>query len=394
MKMKPIKLVFTICAFTLMFVATSCNDDGRYPDLKDGIYAEIVTNIDTMVAKLYYIKAPVTVANFVALAEGVHPMVKEEFKGKKFYNGLIFHRVMDQFMIQGGDPEGSGRGGPGYVFEDEFDKTLRHDRPGILSMANGGPNGNGSQFFITEVPTPWLDDRHSIFGELVIGLDVQDSISNVSVEPGSNKPIDSITIKEVNIIRKGFDARKYDAAKAWETELPRLKEKIKAKQEEERKNAVEAKRLSEEKMNEAAAEILPTLKEYKSKATNLPSGLMEYVISKGTGSAVKQGDNVTVNYEGYFTDGKLFDSNRQEVEEKFGKFNQMKVDRGMYNPMPMVISPDAQMIAGFKEACASMKVGEKKYAYIPSHLAYGERGRGMIQPNTDLIFLLEIVSIE
>lgn len=390
--MKLIKQIFTFCALTLMFVATSCNNDGRYPDLEDGLYAEFVTNMDTMVAKLYYKEVPVTVANFVALAEGVHPMVSEEYKGKPFYNGLVFHRIMDQFMIQGGDPLANGRGGPGYKFDDEFVDSLRHNKPGILSMANGGPNGNGSQFFITEVPTPWLDDKHSIFGELVLGFDVHDSISNVPVGQG-NKPIDSVYIKELNIIRKGFDARKFDAAKTWEVELPLLQEKRLAKEEEARIKAEEVQKEAEAKMNAAAAEVLPFLDECKSKVSTSPSGLMEYIIKEGTGPEVKQGNNVTVNYEGYFTDGKLFDSNRQDVEEKYGKFNQMKVDRGMYNPMPMVISPDAQMIAGFKEACANMKVGEKKYVYIPSHLAYGERGRGAIQPNTDLVFILEMVEI-
>ena len=120
---------------------------------------------------------------------------------------------------------------------------------------------------------------------------------------------------------------------------------------------------------------------------------MTYVITKGTGEKVKQGDNVMVWYEGYFADGKLFDSNRKDVEEKFGKLNPQKVERGMYSPMPMLVSPDAQIVAGFKEGVANLSVGEKIYIYLPSHLAYGEAGRGNIQPNTDLSFIIEMVEI-
>ena len=156
--MKIIKSFIAFFALTLMFSATSCNDNGKYSHLDNGLYAEIITSKDTMVAKLFFDKVPLTVANFVALAEGTHPMVSDQYKGKKFYNGLIFHRVMDNFMIQGGDPDGNGRGGPGYKFGSEFDNTLKHDKPGVLSMANsGGLNTNGSQFFITDAPTPWLD---------------------------------------------------------------------------------------------------------------------------------------------------------------------------------------------------------------------------------------------
>jgi len=408
--MKLIKNSIAIFALTLMLSATSCNDNGKYSDLGDGLYAEIVTNKDTMVAKLFYDKTPLTVANFVALAEGTHPMVSEEFKGKKFYNGLIFHRVMNNFMIQGGDPEGSGMGGPGYKFGSEFDITLKHDKPGILSMANsGGYSTNGSQFYITDAPTPWLDgfdengdfkncdaprtSCHTVFGEIVLGLDVADAISNVPVAQGSNKPNEDVIIKEINIIRIGYEARNYDAAKAWETELPLLEEKRKKAEDEARIKAEEAQKDAEAKAASAAAEVLPIFNDYKAKASTSATGLLTYVITKGTGPKVKQGDNVTVWYEGYFTDGKLLDSNKQELEEKYGMLNPQKVQGGMYVPMPMTISPDAPLFSGFKEAAANMSVGEKVFIYIPSHLGYGEAGRGQIQPNTDLMFVLEMVEI-
>ena len=407
--MKLIKSSIAIFSLALMLSATSCNDNGRYSDLGDGIYAEIVTNNDTMVAKLFYDKVPLTVSNFIALAEGTHPMVNEKFKGKKFYNGLTFHRIMNNFMIQGGDPEGSGMGGPGYKFGSEFDITLKHDKPGILSMANsGGLNTNGSQFFITDAPTPWLDGYdangdlkdctqpkvgcHSVFGEIVVGLDAADTISNLPVGQG-NKPNEDVIIKEINIIRVGYEARKFDAAKTWETELPLLEEKRVKAEEDAKKEAEDAQKASEAMFNEAAAELLLTLNDYKSKTTTSATGLMTYVITKGTGEKVKQGDNVMVWYEGYFADGKLFDSNRKDVEEKFGKLNPQKVELGMYSPMPMLVSPDAQIVAGFKEGVANLSVGEKIYIYLPSHLAYGEAGRGNIQPNTDLSFIIEMVEI-
>jgi cyclophilin family peptidyl-prolyl cis-trans isomerase len=337
-------------------------------------------------------------------------MVSEQFKGKPFYNGLTFHRVMNNFMIQGGDPEGTGRGGPGYKFGSEFDITLKHDKPGILSMANsGGYNTNGSQFFITDAPTPWLngfDDNgnfkncdaprtscHTVFGEIIKGLEVVDTISNVPVGQG-NKPNEDVVIKQINIIRNGFEARNFDAVKTWETQLPLLEEKRKKEIEEAQKAQEEAHKEAEAKANAAAAKMLPLFNEYKAKASTSATGLMTYTITKGTGPKVKQGDNVTVWYEGYFTDGKLLDSNRKELEEQYGKLNPQKEQMGAYVPMAMVVSPDAPLFQGFKEAVAQMSVGEKMFIYVPSHLAYGESGRPpVIQPNTDLIFILELVEI-
>lgn len=389
--MKILKHPMKILALVLLVSLGSCNE--KYPDLGDGLFAEFVTNKGTMVAKLTYDKTPVTVANFVALAEGNHPMVDSTFKGKKYFNGIIFHRVIDQFMIQGGDPTATGSGNPGYRFTDEFDESLKHDKPGILSMANSGPGTNGSQFFITEVPTPNLDNRHAVFGELVVGLDIQDSISNVKTGD-RDKPEEDVVIEELNIIRQGYDARNFDAVKTWETELPKLDERKRKLAEEARVKAEEERKVAEEKSAAASAETLPILDGYKSKANTLASGLMVHYITKGNGPKPVQGQKAKVHYEGYFVDGRLFDSSRRDLEEKYGMYRQAKEERGFYGPMAMLVSPDAPMIPGFREALSVMRVGDKAYFYLPSHLAYGENGRGNIKPNTDLIFVVEMFEIE
>ena len=187
--------------------------------------------------------------------------------------------------------------------------------------------------------------------------------NSFDIAQGSNKPNEDVIIKEINIIRIGYEARNYDAAKAWETELPLLEEKRKKAEDEARIKAEEAQKDAEAKAASAAAEVLPIFNDYKAKASTSATGLLTYVITKGTGPKVKQGDNVTVWYEGYFTDGKLLDSNKQELEEKYGMLNPQKVQGGMYVPMPMTISPDAPLFSGFKEAAANMSVGEKVFIY-------------------------------
>jgi cyclophilin family peptidyl-prolyl cis-trans isomerase len=203
----------------------SCKTSQR-PDLADGIYANIKTAQGEIVLKLEAEKTPVTVANFVSLAEGTNTFVDEQFKGKKFYDGLTFHRVMKDFMIQGGDYLGNGTGNPGYKFKDEFDETLTHSKMGVLSMANGGPSTNGSQFFITHQATPWLDGVHTVFGEVIEGLEVVDSIANVPVT--NTKPNTPVVMETVTIIRNGSDAKNLTPIKLWLhilTKLPLLKKK-------------------------------------------------------------------------------------------------------------------------------------------------------------------------
>ncbi len=280
--MNLVRKYLPYAALCLLMSITSCNEE--YPDLEDGLYAEIVTSKDTMVAKLFYDKVPVTVANFVALAEGNHPMVSEKFKGKHFYDSLTFHRVMDQFMIQGGDPTGTGSGDPGYKFNADFNVELKHDKPGILSMANSGGMGtNGSQFFITEVPYPSLDafdadgnlkpcdqprvSCHSVFGILVKGLDVQDSISNVKVGQG-NKPVEDVYITKVNIIRKGSDAKGFNAPKVFEKQMPEVAKEQEGMLELAKLKVEEERQDREEKMTAAANDNKPMLDEYEVKSEN------------------------------------------------------------------------------------------------------------------------------
>merc|ERR1711934_320276 len=186
---------FLFLFLTLAFA--SCQE--KYPELKDGVYAEFITNKGTFVAKLKNETAPLTVSNFVALAEGTNGMVDSLYKGKRFYDGLTFHRVIKDFMIQGGDPKGDGTGNPGYAFPDEPSDSIQFSKKGLLAMANSGPDTNGSQFFVTLKETPWLNGRHTIFGEIVIGQEVVDSIGNMETEKPGDKPKEPVIIETVNI---------------------------------------------------------------------------------------------------------------------------------------------------------------------------------------------------
>lgn len=372
--MKKLNLLFlTVIALTI----NSCNE--KYPDLQDGIYAEIITNQGTTVAKLHHDITPMTVANFVSLAEGTNTMVDSIYKGKKYYNGITFHRVIKDFMIQTGDPLGTGSGDPGYKFPDEIVDSLSHKSKGILSMANSGPGTNGSQFFITLKETPWLNGKHTVFGEIVLGQEIIDSIGVTKTAPG-DKPVEEITMLEVNIIRKGSDAKSFDVDTAFTDKLKVLEEEKAAKEKlaKERGEAI-AKKFNEQKAN----------------ATKLDSGLEINFINQGDGEQPKSDDIVKVNYAGFFTDGRIFDTNIAETAKELGVFNEQRAaDPRGYAPIPVPYSPDAQMIPGFKEGVQKMKVGDKAVIFIPSHLAYGEKGARIIPPNTDLIFELEIVSIQ
>lgn len=381
--MKKIILILSALTSSLM----GCNE--KYNELEEGLYAEFDTNMGAMVVKLSYEKTPITVANFVALAEGNHPDVDSIFKNRPFYDGLIFHRVINNFMIQGGDPEGTGRGGPGYKFPDEFDTTLMHNKSGILSMANSGPGTNGSQFFITETPTPHLNNKHTVFGEVVLGLDIQDSISNV--ETGvADRPISDIIIKKLNIIRKGEQAKNFNAVNIWNIELSKLIEENKRKEKENERIRLENIAIGKQK----ATDFLPTLKKYKSRSIKQANGLRVLYLNKGSGIEPKQGDTVKLYYELYDPNANLIDSNSREIEEQYGRFSSEKETRGRYNPMPMILSNDAPMIQGFKNAVEQMRVGDKIYVHIPYQLGYGEQGSGIIAPKQDLIFIISMVGVQ
>jgi peptidyl-prolyl cis-trans isomerase A (cyclophilin A) len=191
---------FILGIFLINLLIYSCNQS--FFTLSDGLYAEIETSRGNILLQLEMVKTPMTVANFVALAEGEHPMVSAQYKNKPYYDGLTFHRVIPDFMIQGGDPTATGSGGPGYRFQDEI-TDLSHSGPGVLSMANAGPGTNGSQFFITHKTTYWLDGKHTVFGKVLDGQDVVDRISK------------NDKILKIFIIRKGNSAEKFDAPKVF-----------------------------------------------------------------------------------------------------------------------------------------------------------------------------------
>jgi FKBP-type peptidyl-prolyl cis-trans isomerase len=220
-----------------------------------------------------------------------------------------------------------------------------------------------------------------------------DSISNVQVAPGSNKPLEDVVILELNIIRQGTAAKGFDAADSWNKELPLLEEKRLKKIEAEKKKAAEAKKIAREKTAQTAKAMRPLLESYKSKASKLKSGLLVYTISKGKGGKPRNGATVKLNYEGYFTDAKLFGTNIKSTDEKYGSFDSRKEQQGAYSPISMPIDPEAQMIPGFKEGVFNMAIGDKTFLYLPSHIAYGEKGRGPIKPNTDLIFIVEMLGV-
>ncbi|KRD06536.1 peptidylprolyl isomerase [Flavobacterium sp. Root901] len=326
----------------------------------EGIFATISTTKGDIVVSLEYVKAPVTVANFISLAEGKNPYVKvEKLKGKPFYDGLKFHRVINDFMIQGGDPDGNGSGGPGYAFKDEFVEELKFEKGGVLAMANSGPATNGSQFFITHKDTPWLNGKHTIFGHVVSGMD------NV------NKIVQDDIMTKITITRKGAAAKKFDAVKVFSDDV---------KKQETKKE--EAKKVVAEK----AAYFAAT----KAKAATTASGLKYVVTKNGTGVKGAEGSNIYFHYAGYFEDGNLFDSSIPEVAKAYGKYDPNRDAQGGYKAFPFTVGKKDGMIPGFIEALDMMTDGEKAIFFLPSNLAYGPQGAGgVIPPNATLIFEIE-----
>jgi len=352
-------------------LAVACND--KYPDLPEGIYAEFVTNQGTFVAKLYNKATPLTAANFVSLAEGNNPLVDSAYGGKPYYNGLTFHRVIADFMIQGGDPNGDGTGNPGYRFPDEIVDSLKHDRKGILSMANSGPETNGSQFFITLKETPWLDGKHTVFGEIVVGQDIVDSIGLTPTEKPGDRPVKPVIMEEVNIIRKG---------KASVADFASELERIEAEREEKRK-----------KLERMAIDQAVMFSSLRSKAEEYESGLRIFFNQRGDGAKPGDSDMLLINYAGFFNNGQLFTTNKMEVAERYEMVDPNLVARGGYSPMKTSID-EPRLIKGFREALGELKVGDRVTVFIPSDLAYGKQGNRGIPPDTDLIFEMELVDIQ
>lgn len=361
---------FLVAFIFLSLSLGSCQT--KYPDLDKGLYAEFITSKGTFVAKLYHDQTPLTVSNFVGLAEGTNGMVSEEFKGKKFYNGLTFHRVMDNFMIQGGDHLANGTGNPGYRFPDEFVDTLKHTGPGILSMANGGPDSNGSQFFVTLAPTPWLDGKHSVFGEIVMGQDVVNAIGKVETTKPGDKPVTPVVINEVNIINKG-SVKVASFTEAMEKIESDKKEK-------------------EEAIKKVAAEKMKEFQALEEQAETRESGLKVYYNKRGKGQKPAEGTKILMNYAGYFADGNLFDSNILERAEMYQVVNEARKAANAYVPSEADYSKDAKLVPGFREGLLELSYGDKVTIFVPSHLGYGANGYpGFIPPNTDLVFELELV---
>ena len=311
----------------------------------DTIYASIETSKGIIKTQLFFNLTPVTVANFISLAEGENKEVSDQYKGKKYYNGITFHRVIPDFMIQGGDPTGTGSGSPGYNFKDEFVDELKHDSAGILSMANAGPGTNGSQFFITHKETPWLDGAHTVFGNVVEGQDIVNKI-----EQGDS-------IINIEIIRQGNSAKKFNAPKIFTNHF---------KEEEKRKKEKEK---ALEKIKKDVSKIHSDLKE---KSTETETGLKFFINERGDGDMVDENKVILTHYAVYFEDGNLLDTSILEVAEKFNMFDNRRAQAGGYSPIEAKVGAKDMMIQGFKEGLKLLKTGDKATLFLPYYLAYGE----------------------
>ncbi|MFH0975275.1 MAG: peptidylprolyl isomerase [Spirochaetota bacterium] len=327
---------------------------------KPGMYMEFKTNTGDFLCELYYKEVPLMVSNIVGLTEGTREFT-DPASGKPakrpFYNGLIFHRVIDGFMIQGGDPMGNGRGGPGYKLIDQISRNLKHNSEGMLSMANAGPDTNGSQFFITLAPTPHLDGKHAIIGKVVEGMDIVKKIGKVKKDR-SDKPSEDVIMKEVKIVRIGEEAKAFDAEKEFA-----------------KKNNIEKNRQGD-KQKEAEI-FLKKLGVDTAKIQTTKSGLQYYVSKPGSGEKPAKGKTIIAHYAGYLTNGQKFDSSYDRKQ-----------------PFSTAIGV-GRVIPGWDEAFLAMGKGEKRVLIIPYQLAYGEQGYpGVIPPKATLIFDVELLDIK
>ena len=312
---------------------------------KNGVFAIMETSKGNIVLELYYKDAPLTVTNFVGLAEGK----LAGGSGKGFYDGLKFHRVIADFMIQGGDPLGRGTGGPGYKFADEVDTSYKFDGPGVLAMANSGPNTNGSQFFITHVSTPWLNGKHTIFGK-VVNKESQDVVNKVAQDD---------KIVKVTIVRQGAEA---EAFSATQEDFDKLNEAANEK----------ALKAREAKYAKIIAEVEKAFPGYKKDS----KGIYYKTIKEGSGEKIGSGKNVAVEYKGYLVDGNVFDQSAGRGPLEF------TVGAGM-------------MIPGFDAHVQEMKLGEKRTIVLPPDQHYGEQGYpGVIPAMSYICFDVEVVKVK
>ncbi len=322
----------------------------------DGIYAILQTDLGDIVCWLAWREAPLTVANFVGLAEGTRSFLDPktgELVKRPFYDGLLFHRVVQGFMIQTGDPTGRGDGGPGYRFRDEFSPDLKHDRPGILSMANTGPATNGSQFFITEKAAPWLDGKNSVFGRVLSGMDVVEAIASVSTE--KERPVQEIHLRRVRIIRRGKDARHFDA----EATFARLKDL----------GPSEIARMEAERF-EARMERL------QKKSHRVADGIRYTITHKGKGDKPRPGEAIRVHYVCYLPDGRIVESTRRSGR-----------------PMQLVAGKPRRGL-DWEMQFLQMKPGEERWVFLSPEMAFGHRGiPGVVPPDSPVILRLELVDI-
>lgn len=357
----------------LVVTIVSCESSSkRYPGLENGLYAEIETESGAILLNLEFEKVPLTVANFVSLAEGENEFVSEPYEGKRYYDGLKFHRVIskangsnEDFMIQGGCPFGTGTGDPGYKFKDEFplddngNFLFKHDKKGVLSMANSGPDSNGSQFFMTLSQRPYLDGIHTVFGHVFQGQEIVDSIK-VNTE-----------IAKVNIIRVGNEARDFDASEIMESYFDDI---------------ADAELETQERMKITVTKFAKIEK----KATELSPDFKIFFTKRGEGLKPRLEGEIRISYAVYLTDGKLLDTNMKDLAKELDVYDKHRDKQKGYEPFLSTYSMNEQLIQGFKEGLQEMQFGDRIVLFIPYHLAYGEQEIKGIPAKSDLIFELEM----
>ena len=363
--------------FAFLVIASFYSCKEKQNNLPDGLYAEIETNKGKIIVQLDFEKAPITVANFITLAEGKNEFVtNENLKNKPFFDGLKFHRVIKDFIIQTGDPMGTGSGDTGYKFKDEF-SDLKFDTGGVLAMANNGPTTNSSQFFITHLATPWLEGKHTIFGHVVEnGMEVVNKIEQNDY------------INKVTIIRNGEAAKKFNAVKIFNDYFTIESEN------QNKRAAIDAenKKVYNEKYKEVREQKVAYFTDLKTKATKTPTGLQYVITKKSGGKKPAKGTNVFIHYAGFLEDGELFDASIESVAKTFGKYDENRAVQNGYQPIPFQAGKKDGMIPGFIEGLEQLSFGDKAVIFIPSRLGYGAAGAGgVIPPNANIIFEIELL---